>query len=256
MVSTPGNGLRFRSLVMCFGNLGNYFRFKPLRFSYRFVWFVRSLMKLSADRNPALGEISLYPCLEDRTSSTPLDPTYFYQDAWAARKLFELRPEHHHDVGSSAMTIGLLAQFVPTTMVDIRPIELTLDNLSFIEGSVLDLPFEDCSVESLSSLCVVEHVGLGRYGDELDPSGTEKAIAELKRVVKPGGSLMISVPVDGENRLYFNAHRALTRDYILGLLDGFDVVEERYQYGDSLFEEYDPARGFGTGLYLLRKHDV
>ena len=55
---------------------------------------------------------------------------------------------------------------------------------------------------------MVEHIGLRRYGDPLDPDGTVKAMAELKRIVIPGGDLYISVPVDEMNRIYFKAHRA------------------------------------------------
>jgi len=63
-----------------------------------------------------------------------------------------------------------------------------------------------CSLESVSCLHVAEHIGLGRYGDPLDPLGTRKAAAELERVVAPGGQLLFSLPV-GRPRVEFNAHR-------------------------------------------------
>lgn len=195
----------------------------------------------------------MYPCLLDKTELTPLEPTYFFQDCWAAGKIFHNCPAHHHDVGSSAKTIGIISQFVPTTMVDIRPIELELTNLNFIEGSILNLPFVDDSIESLSTLCVVEHIGLGRYGDPMDSWGSEKAVIELKRVLKPGGNLYFSVPVDAENRVYFNAHRAFNRNYLVALFAPFILIEERYIYGRNLCNSYDPRKGFGTGLFHFRK---
>ncbi len=195
----------------------------------------------------------IYPCLTDRTSVTPIEPTYFYQDAWAAGKIFELRPKHHYDVGSSVKTLGIVSQFVQTTMVDIRPVNVQLRNFNFKTGSILALPFENDSIESLSSLCVVEHIGLGRYGDELDPWGSEKAIAELKRVLKKGGNLLVSVPVDSNSRVYFNAHRAFTRGHVLSLFKEMKLAEERYIYGSALHECYDPKKGFGTGLFHFVK---
>jgi len=79
-----------------------------------------------------------------------------------------------------------------------------MPNLSFIKGTLLDLPFEDDSIESLSSLCVVEHYRTWTIwrpvADHLDPFGSEKAIKEMKRVLKPGGKLLFSVPVDSENK--------------------------------------------------------
>jgi SAM-dependent methyltransferase len=182
-----------------------------------------------------------------------MDPVYFYQDTWAARKLFELKPVHHYDVGSSAKTIGILSQFAPITMIDIRPLPLKLPNLHFIKGSIIDLPLNDNSVDSISSLCVVEHIGLGRYGDDIDAFGSEKSILELKRVVKIGGILLFSVPVDSVNTIYFNAHRAFTREYVMSMFFGYELLEERYQYGDTLIEKFIPEFGFGTGLYMFKK---
>lgn len=191
----------------------------------------------------------LNPCLRDKTTITPIEPTYFFQNAWAASKLFALAPSEHHDVGSSIAWLGVIAQFVPTTTVDIRAPDVQMRGLTFRSGSILDLPFPDRSIASLSSLCVVEHIGLGRYGDPIDPWGSEKAIRELKRVLKPGGSLLISVPIDRVSRVYFNAHRAFARDYLLSLMEGLRLIEERYVYRQALFDAYEPAKGFGTGLY-------
>ena len=220
------------------------------------IWFIRDLRALQADSSNANCRVDLrytHPRLGDRTATTPVGPTYFYQDTWAAKKIFEMKPRRHVDVGSHAKTIGLLSQFVPITMVDIRPVEVNLEGLSFKEGSILKLPFEDDSIDSISSLCVVEHVGLGRYGDPVDPFGSEKAINELKRVVSAGGVILLSVPVDSQNRVYFNAHRAFTRDYILELFEGLELLEEKYIYGYSMVDRYEPARGFGTGLFMFRK---
>jgi ubiquinone/menaquinone biosynthesis C-methylase UbiE len=90
------------------------------------------------------------------------------------------------------------------------------------------LPFKNNSIECISSLCVLEHIGLGRYGDKLDPFGTEKAIEEIKRVTKKGGFVIVSVPVYRENAVFFNAHRAFTRSYIIELFHSFDLLEEKY----------------------------
>ncbi|MGQ2965250.1 DUF268 domain-containing protein [Methylophilus sp.] len=216
-------------------------------------WYASHLCRLKKIPNENFAEFKLAPCINDKTSFTPLEPVYFFQDTWAARKIFELKPNNHHDIGSSAKTIGILSQFTPITMIDIRPLPLELPNLKFIKGSILELPFNDDSIETMSSLCVVEHIGLGRYGDPIDAFGSEKAVSELKRVMKPNGIILFSVPVDVVNTVYFNAHRAFTRDYILSLFDGFELLEERYQYGYELIETYDKNRGFGTGLFMLRK---
>lgn len=233
-----------------------YFRFKPFAFLRHFLSVVKDYNRLKRETpNPHFKFYltDFTPCLADKTASTPLDPVYFYQDSWGAAKIFALKPSKHFDVGSSAKTIGIISQFVPTTMVDIRPIELALPNLSFIKGSILELPLEDNSIESISSLCVIEHIGLGRYGDPIDSYGSEKAVSEIIRVTKQGGSILFSVPVDKFSRIYFNAHRAFTRDYILNLFSGCILKEEKYIYGKTMIDTYSPQAGYGIGLYHFIK---
>ena len=219
----------------------------------RFFGEYRQFRRMNRGSAFALRGGDIFPQLTDRTATTPVEPTYFLQDTWFARKIADRRPARHVDIASSAKSMALIAQFVPVTLVDIRPVEITVPGFTFLEGSVLALPMADRSVPSLSSLCVIEHIGLGRYGDPFDARGSEKAAAELGRVLAPGGELYVSVPVDGECRIYFNAHRAFTRDYLLSLFPGLELIEERYIYGRELVTHYAPARGFGTGLYYFRR---
>jgi SAM-dependent methyltransferase len=138
---------------------------------------------------------------------SPFDSHYFYQDAWAAGHVAALAPDRHIDVGSRVDYVGFLAAAVcAVTFVDIRRLEADLERLGSVAGSVLEMPFATESVTSLSCLHVAEHIGLGRYGDPLDPLGTRKAAAELARVLAPGGALLFSLPV-GAPRVCFNAHR-------------------------------------------------
>jgi SAM-dependent methyltransferase len=156
----------------------------------------------------------LNPQLDDRTPTTPFDQHYFYQDIWAARRVAEIRPGRHVDVGSRVDYVGFLTAICPVTFVDIRPLEVDIEDFESLAGSILDMPFPDQSLESISCLHVAEHIGLGRYGDPLDPLGTRKAAAELSRVLAPGGSLLFSGPV-GRGRTCFNAHRVHDVDAVV-----------------------------------------
>jgi SAM-dependent methyltransferase len=202
-----------------------------------------------SERKPPLD--LLYPCPGEDVGVIDIEPIYYYQDAWAFERIVERRPARHLDIASHHKFVALLSKVIPVTTVDIRPPSLPLDTLEFQQGSILALPFRDGSISSLSSLCVVEHVGLGRYGDALDPFGTEKAVSELKRIVAPGGDLYLSVPLHNENRTYFNAHRTFTEPYFLSLCEPFEVVDRRYIFGREFGSEL--RRGFGTGCYHLRR---
>src|SRR3954454_19144361 len=77
---------------------------------------------------------------------------------------------------------------------------------------------------SVSCLHVAEHIGLGRYGDPLDPDGTRKAAAELARVLAPDGQLLFSGPV-GRPRTCFNAHRIHAPHDVVAMFDGLELSE-------------------------------
>ena len=234
----------------------SYIKFRPDKWIYELIRFVKDYVLYKQQKNNPNFKTSFnywYPCLSDRTSVTPLDPVYFFQDSWAASKIFEYKPSKHVDIGSAAKTIGILSQFVPIIMVDIRPIELKMKGLDFKEGTILDLPFETSSQESVSSLCVIEHIGLGRYGDPIDPWGSEKAIAELQRITKSNGVILFSVPIDNKCKVYFNAHRAFTKEYVISLFHECNLIEDKYIYGKHLVDNYDPEKGFGVGLYKFIK---
>ena len=238
--------------------LSQFFQFRLFGFFANLSWYWSDWRwyKKHGIENPHFEISNKYrlPMIADKTSHTPLDSIYFHQDSWGTRQIARLKPARHVDVGSSAMTMAMVAQFVPVTMVDIRPLPFETEGLSFQEGSILDLPFETNSLETISSLCVVEHIGLGRYGDPLDPWGSEKSVAELQRVVKPGGHIVFSVPIDERNRIYFNAHRAFTPGYISSLFDSCTLVESAYIYKGNLKATYEPETGFGVGLFLYRKN--
>ena len=62
--------------------------------------------------------------------------------------------------------------------------------------------------DAIATFSSVEHSGLGRYGDALNPWGDVLEIARAYCVCKPGGSLVIAVMTeDGNDAIQFNAHR-------------------------------------------------
>ena len=181
--------------------LRDYLRFRALRRSA-----LRSSMPAAyRDWMPRLGETA---------PTASFDRHYVYHTAWAARVLAATRPTEHIDISSSLFFAGIASAFVPVRFYDYRPPELVLENLHVGAADLCRLPFPDRSIASLSCMHVVEHVGLGRYGDPLDPDGDLKAAAELQRVLAPGGSLLIVVPV-GRERVCFNAHRVYAVDSVL-----------------------------------------
>jgi SAM-dependent methyltransferase len=173
----------------------------------------------------AMDKDNLYPCLGDDTVNTGFDRHYIYHPAWAARIVRNTNPSKHIDISSTLHFCSILSAFIPVEFYDYRPANLHLDNLSSLEGNLLNLPFETDSVESLSCMHTVEHVGLGRYGDPLDYDGDILAINELKRVLKVGGNLLFVVPLGAKDIICFNAHRIYSKTQVVNLFSDLKLME-------------------------------
>jgi len=196
-----------------------------------------------------------YPCLNENTPATPFDAHYFYQGVWAFRKIKESGVENHVDVGSEIRWVGLLSTTTKVTFVDIRPFETGLKDLVVKKGDILNLPYEDNSVDSLSCLHVAEHIGLGRYGDKLDPEGTKKAYKELSRILAVKGNLYFSVPV-GKQKTYFNAHRVHSPRTIVEYFNDLELIELSGVTDSGKFiEDIDTLENlnYGCGLFWFKK---
>lgn len=199
----------------------------------------------------------LQPCLGDWTTHTPFDAHYFYQGAWLSRMLSESKPVRHVDIGSSVLTVSVLSAWIDTIFVDYRPLNADLPGLASVAGNILNLPFADNSVYSLSCLHVIEHIGLGRYGDPIDPQGSIKAAMELQRILKPGGKLYLSLPI-GRERVCFNAHRVHAPDTVVNMFPGLGLVSFSFVDDAGKLNESRPvssanAQEYGCGLFQFEK---
>lgn len=218
----------------------------------------RRYKKLESEMPVPLSET--YPLLRDRVASTPFDAHYFFQAAWISRLLVEARPRLHVDIGSSVQVNAVLSAWVDTVFLDYRPLPAKLSKLMCVAGTATHLPFADYSLSSVSCLHVIEHIGLGRYGDPLDPTGSRSALRELARVVMPGGKLYVSVPV-GKERVCFNAHRVFAPQRIAGWLDqlrleSFSYVNDSGEFVSSAQMREAETLEYGCGMFELVRADA
>lgn len=183
----------------------------------------------------------LSPCLNDRYDNAGVaSGAYFHQDLWMAKKIFRANPSIHWDIGSRVDGfIAHLLTFRSVNVIDFRELKSELDGLTFQQGDVTNLKIESNSIESLSCLHAMEHVGLGRYGDELDPIGYLKGMKELERILKPGGRLYFSVPI-GKQRLEFNSQRVFNSSTVLNIFSGMKLVE--FAAVDDIGKLIDPSK--------------
>lgn len=169
--------------------------------------------------------IDALPMFHERTAVMSFDAHYVYHTGWAARVLREISPEQHIDISSSIMFSAITSAFLPINHYDYRTPILSLDGLECGNQDLLNLRFENSSISSLSCMHVIEHVGLGRYGDPINPHGDREAAKELMRVLAPGGHLIIVVPLAERAHVRFNGHRIYDLNRVRSMFEGLELKE-------------------------------
>ena len=204
----------------------------------------------------------MFPILSDLHSTAGDLGYYFRQDLWAARRIFLRRPRKHIDIGSRIDGfIAHLLVFMPVTVIDIRPVESTIDGLYFLQDDATYLrQLPDDGVDSLSSLHVAEHFGLGRYSDPIDPAACFKFMDSLQRVLSPGGRLYFSVPI-GRERVEFNAHRVFAPRTVLQnfpslTLVSFSIITDDGRFLENVSPADVPASNYACGLFEFTKQST
>lgn len=165
--------------------------------------------QLNKRSNFQIEDSNDYPILKDKFNYAGMIGAYFWQDLWAAKLIYKNKPLEHYDIGSrlDGFIAHVLSLKIPVHIIDIRPFPTQIEGLDTIVGDATNLDvFADDSIESLSALCSLEHFGLGRYGDSIDPEACFKCFSSIQKKLKVGGHLYLSVPI-GKERVEFNAHR-------------------------------------------------
>lgn len=215
------------------------------------------------------GTVDIWsPVLQDyEESAGTARGHYFHQDLLVASKIFRNDPKSHVDVGSRIDGfVAHVAAFRKIQIIDIRALdEVGHPNIEFLQKDLLQ---DDCTLndlaDSVSCLHALEHFGLGRYGDPIDPNGHRKGLKSLTKMVSPGGRLYLGLPIAGVNQVHFNAQRIFSVQEILSWseisdcfnLEGFDFVDDA---GD-LIRNADPSAvpmrlKFGCGIFEFKRFD-
>ncbi len=237
----------------------------------RFIQSIRGMPRyfrdLRAFKQGCGGEIEHVPCLFDwNEQAGEVVDEYFWQDLLVARMIASASPRRHVDVGSRLDGfVAHLASFREVEVFDIRPIQTSIPGVVFQQADLMEHdPGREGVADSVSCLHALEHFGLGRYGDGLDPEGHRKGFEGLTRILEPGGTLYLAVPV-GQPRVEFNANRVIDPSEIVGLGEQFGLScrEIHYFQHETGFKELAVGEmelsmmrknRYGLGVFVFEKN--
>ena len=209
-----------------------------------------------------------YPILNDYNAPAgTMKGGYFHHDLLVASFIYKTSPIKHVDVGSRFDGfVAHVASFREIEVMDLRDLDDSEHkNISFLKMDLMvkeNIP--ENITDSISSLNAIEHFGLGRYGDTIDPDGHIKGFNNILRMLKPEGILYIAFPIGKENQVFFNAHRVFHPLDIFNWADDKNSIElVRFDYVDddgNLHQNIDLNTeannlnlNFGFGIYSFRK---
>jgi hypothetical protein len=203
-----------------------------------------------------------YPILDDYAEQAgSARGHYFHQDLLVANFIHEAKPLRHIDVGSRIDGfVAHVAAFRHIDVIDIRPLSIAPhERIRFVQGNLMSLdPALRESCDSISCLHALEHFGLGRYGDPIDPSGHLTGFHNLVAMLKPHGTLYLSVPI-GRSAVHFNAHRVFAPTEPPGWAAGalellrFDHVDDAGDLHLRQSPDHIALPHYGCGIYTFRR---
>lgn len=225
---------------------------------------VYNSLLLENDKRFVINEKNNLPMYDDTEGAGSVDSHYFLQDYYMAKKVIESGVKEHFDIGSriDGFIMHLLASNVSCTLLDIRPFPIEVDGLNFIQTDATSLSnIEENSITSISSLHAIEHFGLGRYGDPIDPYSWEKALQSIQSKLKRNGVFYLGLPVGNKDRLQFNAHRVFRPLTIIETLNNlklisFSYIHENKIYDVNIEDKKNIERSIGNydcGLFIFTK---
>lgn len=234
------------------------------------VKFVKDWQEFARAKNSDFEIASLWFCLVDRESEAGVvKGDYFHQDLLVAQQIYVDRPNAHLDIASRIDGfVAHVASFREIVVADIRPISSEVKNVRFIRMDIMNADstgqFQN-KFDSISCLHAIEHFGLGRYGDPVNPEGHRSALRNIKAMLKPGkGRLYLSFPM-GAQRIEFNAHRVFGVNYAKQWFADEALTIEKFSYVDQngdLHRDVDLdasaehiasfRKGYGCGIFTLR----
>ena len=177
------------------------------------LWFrtdLRRYRNMHKERASEFPLISRFPITTDRRAqSGTASGHYFHQDLLVASEIERIRPRNHIDIGSRVDGfVAHVASFMPISVIDVRPLTSSHPNITFQLGDISNsASLDGLMADSISCLHALEHVGLGRYGDELNYDGWRLGLDNLFGLLEQDGLLYVSVPTGREQGVEFNAHR-------------------------------------------------
>jgi hypothetical protein len=161
----------------------------------------------------------------------PANPTetFTHYDAfayWEEKRLGRIgRKLDILDIGNKKAINALLSAGHNVTSIVLADCGDAFSEVRYLVHDVSDpLPFREHSFDALTSAATLHLIGLGRYGDRINPNALQDLTKELNRVMKPRSHLLLSTQFGSATHLLFNNGWVFDLGKLRELFKGWDLV--------------------------------
>jgi len=118
--------------------------------------------------------------------------------------------------------------------IDIREMKFRHPNFHFVGEDIRHTSFPNDFFDSVCAISTIEHIGLGgRFGvNKDDPQGDVKAVREVQRIIRPGGTFLVTVPY-GQRALVHPLHKVYDKAQLKELFGAWRTKQEIYYARDE-----------------------
>ncbi|CAB04491.2 DUF268 domain-containing protein [Caenorhabditis elegans] len=176
--------------------------------------------------------------------------------------------DHHRLDGSSGLVVGSMKPWV-----EVMALRHGAKKILTVEYNTLTIPteFQDRlssilpmdfvndwekyagTFDFAASFSSLEHSGLGRYGDPLDPIGDLREMLKIKCMLNKGGILFLGLPL-GIDAIQYNAHRIYGSVRLALMFYGFEWLGT-YSGGQEEAFDFD-LQQLDKKLFELTQHTL
>jgi SAM-dependent methyltransferase len=167
--------------------------------------------------------------------------------------------------GGSALWLVAVRRGFTVLAIDLQPARWFVEHpaFTFAKVDLFSLGMPPSSLDLVINCSTVEHVGLDRYASQRDPDGDLAAMRRLGELMKPGGTMLLTVPV-GLDATIAPLHRVYGYARLPRLVDGFEVCRQEFWTKDPTtnrwqlttedyaLEQAPGAHHYGLGCFVLR----
>jgi len=170
------------------------------------------------------------------------DTHYLYTDQWlySAIEKYPIRGDSTLIIGSEEPCYEGVAIAYGATVTTLEYQKIISEHPLLKTTTIDEFCTDNTIFDSVISISSIEHSGLGRYGEALDPNGDIKIMETIYNRLKNGGICFLAVPI-GIDQILWNAHRVYGRRRLPLLINKFKLIDS-FGLSDSDYDVNEFAK--------------